>query len=269
MHPFEWLDDLVWAYGRFEVGCDANNLSNSEKRRYLKLLSEEIERIQRILKTRQPKRLISGVELSDLCKAYRFRSEADGPMEKLFPFDVGESWLLRKSINALAGPENSLSERLLAEYLQTDIDPYSTDSEEWVSVTKFVDSKEFPKLCDHLQRIIRYRVSDKKIVVETCPSSNLVVSGLRGKYENHPIFSLYPIEKEKTGAAPNVLVSVNSDDPIIFAADVIDEYIGLGAAASRNPRRRDGPAEWDKRVEEWMKELIRMGYNSRFHSDRL
>jgi adenosine deaminase len=61
-------------------------------------------------------------------------------------------------------------------------------------------------------------LADQQIPLEVCPTSNLITKRYATRYEDHPIKVLY----EK-----GVNVTLNSDDPALFGADLVDEYLHL------------------------------------------
>ena len=57
-----------------------------------------------------------------------------------------------------------------------------------------------------------------QIPLEVCPTSNIFTRKFVTKLENHPIRKLYD---------EGVNVTLNTDDPVLFNVDLIDEYINL------------------------------------------
>ena len=106
-----------------------------------------------------------------------------------------------------------------------------------------------------------------EVTVESNPSSNLLIGDLLGM-EEHPILSLTGRRlrtMKSTGrrslaprkARPQMLVSINSDDPITFATSLADEYAYLYVALLR---RHVPSAE----ALEWLESLRENGMRSRF-----
>jgi len=65
--------------------------------------------------------------------------------------------------------------------------------------------------------------SRRSIVVESCPTSNVLIGGLSG-YESHPIYSL---------VSEGVTCTINTDDPGVFHSTIYDEYAHVLAGATR------------------------------------
>lgn len=73
-----------------------------------------------------------------------------------------------------------------------------------------VSAKEDDKLMDFL--------AEKQIPLEICPTSNVFTRKYATKLENHPIRLFFD---------RGMFVTVNTDDPTIFAIDLVDEYMNL------------------------------------------
>ncbi|MCP4605121.1 MAG: hypothetical protein GY847_32125 [Proteobacteria bacterium] len=98
-------------------------------------------------------------------------------------------------------------------------------------------------------------VSRRDLTVEACPSSNLAIGGF-GDLTQHPIFQLdtYGL---KNGSEREIRVTVNTDDPGIFATNLTNEYALLASAAEA---RDENPAD----VLRWIDHLRRRGLESTF-----
>jgi adenosine deaminase len=62
------------------------------------------------------------------------------------------------------------------------------------------------------------RLRDSRIPLEICPTSNLFTRKYVQSYEEHPIREFFD---------HGMLVTLNSDDPTIFNAELVDEYVHL------------------------------------------
>lgn len=76
-----------------------------------------------------------------------------------------------------------------------------------------------------LQKYVIDLVIQSGIVIECCPSSNVLISGVNS-YANHSIFQLAPPEGKS-----KLLVCLNTDDPITFSPNICEEYQRLYQAA--------------------------------------
>ncbi len=61
-------------------------------------------------------------------------------------------------------------------------------------------------------------LAEKQITLEICPMSNIFTKKYVSSYEDHPIKLFFD---------RNIFVTVNTDDPTIFGAELIDEYVNL------------------------------------------
>ncbi len=97
------------------------------------------------------------------------------------------------------------------------------------------------------QRWLRALVTEREITVEANPSSNLLI----GDYvavEDHPVFRLLPLLSRRSETP--VLVSLNSDDPVVFATRLGDEYAYVFNALQREGVSAPEALEWLDRVRE-------------------
>jgi len=103
------------------------------------------------------------------------------------------------------------------------------------------------------QRFLRREIGRLEITVESNPSSNLLLSSYV-RIEDHPAFRLLPIEPD---GHPQVLLSINSDDPLTFATCTRNEY----AHIYHTLLRRGVDAQAAMR---WLEQVRQNGYRSRF-----
>jgi adenosine deaminase len=61
-------------------------------------------------------------------------------------------------------------------------------------------------------------LADRRIPLEICPMSNIFTGKYVSSYKDHPIKSFFE---------QGILVTINTDDPTIFGAELIDEYMNL------------------------------------------
>lgn len=108
------------------------------------------------------------------------------------------------------------------------------------------------------QRVLR-RVEQAEVVLEVCPTSNLVISGLTSygelPYRNLNRFHLS--DDSDDGYTPHIFFSINSDDPGMFQTTVGNEYRLLGQAMVEAGERR-------RSVVRWLDEARKIGLASTF-----
>ncbi len=93
----------------------------------------------------------------------------------------------------------------------------------WLETTE-----EDVKLLKALQLYMMEKIRQKGIYIETNPTSNLAIGEIESLY-NHYILNLNSLEKKNSGQ--NLMVTINSDDPMVFNTNVENElaymYHGL------------------------------------------
>ncbi|MCP4545853.1 MAG: hypothetical protein GY835_05225 [bacterium] len=114
---------------------------------------------------------------------------------------------------------------------------------------------DWTELFEPLREAVLDEVSRRDLTIEACPSSNLAIGGF-GDLTQHPIFQLdtYGL---KNGSEREIRVTVNTDDPGIFATNLTNEYALLASAAEA---RGENPAD----VLRWIDHLRRRGLESTF-----
>lgn len=103
-------------------------------------------------------------------------------------------------------------------------------------------------LYELLQEYLMGKIAKKGIYIETNPTSNLTIGEI-SEFREHPIFKMNPIEKTDPGRH-HVLVTVNSDDPIIFNTNVENELAYIYYALERAGYDKEDILNWIKRVRE-------------------
>jgi hypothetical protein len=106
-----------------------------------------------------------------------------------------------------------------------------------------------------LQNGLRSGISQRGIVVEVNPSSNLLIGDLLD-LRNHPILRLFPPVPDPDGLPP-VSIALGSDDPLTFSTQLLREYALLHQAALTA-----GYSE--REAQDWLETIRCMGMNSRF-----
>lgn len=106
---------------------------------------------------------------------------------------------------------------------------------------------------ERLQLHVRKRVAALGVTIEINPSSNLLIGNL-GDLQNHPLWKLSPpIENGE----PRLRVCIGSDDPLIFATTLREEYALLHDTLVLAGQSSDDADKWIDHVRE-------SGLNSRF-----
>jgi hypothetical protein len=120
-----------------------------------------------------------------------------------------------------------------------------------------VDS-EYVELVRKLRQRVFRRVERAEVILEVCPTSNLLI-GRFPSYDRLPYTNLNRLHLDPAADnEPQILFSINSDDPGMFQTTVANEYRALGQAmiATRKYQRRQ--------VVQWLDEARRIGLASTF-----
>ncbi|MCP5031988.1 MAG: hypothetical protein GY939_09315 [Actinomycetia bacterium] len=141
--------------------------------------------------------------------------------------------------------------RLLYKYLSNPLVFRRGRRVEWIDPTDEASALE------HLQDGLRRKVGELALTVEINPTSNLLIGDL-GSLTQHPMWRLDPPVSDSE--LPPVAIGVGSDDPLMFASSLIEEYNILYDALMEA-----GLTDADAR--DWLERVRRRGLESRFTWD--
>jgi adenosine deaminase len=112
-----------------------------------------------------------------------------------------------------------------------------------------------------LQQVLMDEVSQRKVVIETLPSSNVRISQYQNFQEHHALRWMR-VPSHVLPGDPEIMVSLGSDDPGIFAGDLNGEFYQLYAAL-----RKEGIG--DKPALDYLATVNERGRQYRFHDPML
>jgi hypothetical protein len=141
---------------------------------------------------------------------------------------------------------------------------YHFDNELKKKAMEIVDidvDDEYVALAKQLQTIMRHFVLNKKVAIESNPSSNFLISNLDKTIEL-PVFKLFPIE-ESGNEHIRLNVSVNTDDQGVFYTSLVKEYTLL-AGALQNEHHNKLRKHSDHQILTWIKHLVDNGKSQCF-----
>ena len=118
---------------------------------------------------------------------------------------------------------------------------------------EMVDTTDEGDVLEDLQTGLRSKVASMGISVEVNPSSNLLVGNF-SDLEQHPFWRLNPPE---ASSQKKISVVIGSDDPLIFATDLPNEYQLL-----RDTLINAGVS--DDQTMKWLEEVRNKGFETRF-----
>ena len=123
-------------------------------------------------------------------------------------------------------------------------------------------TNDYIAVVEQLQIMMQQIVADRRIGIETNPSSNILISRIDG-YHEHPLQNLYPIKPNDRGAAQN-FVSINTDDKGVFNTCIENEY-ALIACAMGEIKDSDSNALYSQsQILDWLDEIRVMGLEQSF-----
>ena len=186
------------------------------------------------------------------------------PALELSP-DAHLEYALRHRLENLIPPGRSLRRLRVAlrHFHQLERFPSEVDLLRWLGLEEDDPPIEirveasYIEMTEALRKRVLKRVKHTEVVIEACPTSNMVISGLTS-YRHLPYRNLSRFHlPDQSPEDPGILFSINSDDPGLFQTTVSNEYRLLGQALIEDglPRRA---------VADWLDEARRVGLASCF-----
>jgi hypothetical protein len=222
----ERLDDLVWEVARYRAG----DLSADAAR---------VERVRGDIEVLAQRVYGRSCTLEDLLQA-RVLRHAPATLRRIgYP-----------NLRGALAPRIDEAHQLLWDYL-TSSDVY-VRGERPVSVIS--DDGEI-RMLHEAQRFLRRTLATMPVVVESNPSSNMLIGELN--LADHPAFRLYPLPGQPFPDGGRVPVVLGDDDPVTFATTLADEVGHLYfALIGRNVSSLD--------AQEWLRGVAANGMLARF-----
>lgn len=126
-----------------------------------------------------------------------------------------------------------------------------------------VFSPEYVEIAKKLQIKMRSFISEKGISIESCPSSNFLISNL-DEFKEIPTFRLFPIE-ETENDFHRLNVCINTDDQGVFYTTLSNEYTIL--TGTLHKMKEDGMKKYsDDKIMDWASHLIENGKRLSFRT---
>lgn len=113
---------------------------------------------------------------------------------------------------------------------------------------------EYVRLVKQLQVRMRSYLVRKGIAVESCPSSNFLISNL-DEFNEIPTFQLFPIKENTANGLIRMNLCINTDDQGVFYTSLTKEYTML-AATMREVMENGIRRYSDDEILSWIKHLI-------------
>ena len=121
-------------------------------------------------------------------------------------------------------------------------------------VSYYEPEPELVELTKQLQLRMRNYILEKGVAVESCPSSNFLISNLE-EFRDIPTFNLFPIQESNSDFV-RLNLSINTDDQGVFFTSLQKEYAML-AGTLREERDTKGMRVYsDDMILNWIEHLI-------------
>lgn len=125
-----------------------------------------------------------------------------------------------------------------------------------------VITAEYEKLVKAVQLKLRKKIEGKKIVIESNPTSNVLISNIKG-YDEHPMFIL---RRPDSHSGSQFEIGLGTDDKGILATSIDNEYALIGAAMKE--KKQDNGQMWnDSSIETYLKKIAGASLKHRFTKD--
>lgn len=193
------LDDLLWELDRYECGDFEVDAARSE---YVRATALKLA--ERIYPSTE------GLTLTNLSKVRRKLFEIDFANDSVKNLEFGTS-----------------VDKLLHSYLTDEGVFLRGQKQEEVPV-----NRSEVRMLDVAGRWLRAQIASREITIEANPTSNLLINDMMA-INHHPAFKFQPLPGTVSDEEP-LQLSINTDDPIVFATSLGDEYAYLYAALLRH-----------------------------------
>lgn len=95
-----------------------------------------------------------------------------------------------------------------------------------------------------MQRYVKHKVAMNGIVVEVNPSSNYVIGNMKSIFDNQ----FFQINKLNDEDLPNIMININTDDPIVFNTNISNEIAYLYYGMLYRGVGKSAALEWIERI---------------------
>lgn len=127
-------------------------------------------------------------------------------------------------------------------------------------IIEFKVCEGYARLIDAMQHKMMHRLERKHIVIECCPSSNLLIGSLE-KFRKHPAFRFYSVGREDRH---HLKVTLNTDDLGVFQTSLANEYSFMALALAKEQDKEGQPAFMPYQINQWLSVIARNGEKCRF-----
>ncbi len=243
---FEHLENLLWVWGVFSKQTTNIEVSMYLEKQILKYAKEIYVNMNGITVLMLYEAYIESFkglkEIFDKNKSYDNHNENDNFNDKIFCIKVCDEHNLMWKTDKLIYSRNCscflerMNETIFVEITDNDVE-----------------------IIKKMQEITVNKLSNKGIVVEMNPTSNIAIGEI-SDINKHHVFSLQNIENNEN--LKKVIVNVNTDDPTVFSNNISNEFALLYYSLESKEYSKD-------EILEWIEKIRLFGMSTSFISDRL
>lgn len=125
------------------------------------------------------------------------------------------------------------------------------------------------KAVKKVQKKLQWVIAQKGIGIETNPSSNALIGTFK-RYDKHPIQNWYNnglvTDHIQLAEAPQILVSINTDDQGVFATYIENEYAYLALALEKMKDEKGNPKYSRTIIYDWIDNIRKIGLAQSFEA---
>jgi hypothetical protein len=220
-HPIVWMPqeirlwDLIWEYKKYsELMRKPFGILQFKKVLSSRKIKKRLTKIKEAIENLAHDIMGSDCTFEDICTLY----------DNLFDKDMLDEVGFPNGENQLPGLDQLTEINRHHYWLKT----YLTDSHcfnQCYKIIEVLNEEDEIFTLDLMQEIVRKAMIKKRITVEVNPSSNFLIADLQD-LEFHPLWNLFPPQKSIKNYIfkKPVNICIGSDDPIVFATSLTQEY---------------------------------------------
>lgn len=239
----EYLDNLLWIWGLYKDGKYEQDFS-------MGYLEHEILKYAQSIY-----RKMDGINPYSLWRAYRTRFESFIPKKS---YSCGEKEVNNKLFcQYVSNSEAEMWDELKIAhayhcqiYLERMLEPIQVEI-----------NQQDEKILRQVQKVVVHKISNEGIVIETNPTSNVVIGEIESIFEHY----IHNLNQRGLGSKENeenaVMISINSDDPSVFNTNVSNEFAYVFYSLQEKGYTREEAITWIDKIR-------RYGMESSFIEDR-
>ncbi|ASS73986.1 hypothetical protein CIG75_02635 [Tumebacillus algifaecis] len=227
----EHLENLLWIWGLYKDGV-AKEVDSTNLQQEILTLAKEIY-VQ-----------MEGITVFSLWEAYQskfrtFEMSNSLPGKREASRDTSRLFCHYINTNNIWTAERLTFAQHCKCYLHKMVEPIQVEVR-----------REDLKMLKELQTLIRQKVSREGIVIETNPSSNTAIGEVENIFQHYILTLNQRGFQEQRNVEDGVMVTINSDDPIVFNTNINNEIAYLFYSLLEKGHAREDVLSWVDKVRE-------------------